>query len=172
MPANFLFPFVMESQQMKHWCWTATAVSIEKYYDPNSGWLQCLLVDDQLHTGTCCDAPTIEKCDKDWRLDWALNSLDHLKQVVGGESPTLRDEINAFRPVAMRIEWNGGGAHFVVIHGYADIHLPEWPFLLTYLNVQDSYWGPSIVHHRTFDVAEFPANYHGGGSWTHSFLTR
>ncbi|MFI0226013.1 papain-like cysteine protease family protein [Streptomyces lydicus] len=164
------FPFVMELQQKPNWCWAGTAVSVKKYYESTSGWLQCLMVDDQLQRG-CCEQPSA--CDEDGFLGAALDAAECLERIVSAPvalQPTVATEINALRPVVAAIIWEGGGRHAVVINAYTDEIISGFPGIVfheKWVQVQDSEYGPSFVPYDTLRTS-----YHGSGTWTTTFFTK
>ncbi|MDX2649743.1 papain-like cysteine protease family protein [Streptomyces sp. PA03-1a] len=164
------FPFIMEFQQKNHWCWAAATVSITRYYEPTTGWLQCLIADDQLQRG-CCENPSA--CDEDWNFDKALDAVEHLKRWEAGSKPLKPDvaaEITSARPVAVGIHWAGGGDHVVVINGYTDDIIGPFPGMMLHeqwVQVQDPAYGPSFIQYDTLRTA-----YHGSGTWTDTYYTR
>jgi hypothetical protein len=69
--------------------------------------------------------------------------------------------------VVTTIRWNGGGAHFPLISGYADIVVSLNPFVLErYLYIQDPAYGQSFIPYNSFRMA-----YQGAGQWTFTFYT-
>jgi Papain-like cysteine protease AvrRpt2 len=36
--------FTMQHQEQSEWCWAATSVSVAVYYDSQTGWTQCTMV--------------------------------------------------------------------------------------------------------------------------------
>ena len=71
----------------------------------------------------------------------------------------VRAEISAGNPVGVRIAWQGGGAHFVVIRGFRN------PAGFQLLNIADPWYEDSIQ-----DFDDFTFTYLGQGQWTDSFL--
>ncbi len=69
----------------------------------------------------------------------------------------LQTEINACRPLCLRIGGTDGGGHFVALTGYG----------IDTVNVADPWYGTS-----TREFSGFPASYQGGGGWTHTYLTK
>jgi hypothetical protein len=94
-------------------------------------------------------------------LDQALRIVGHLKTMSAtAESfETIEQEMNADRPLGVRIAWAGGGAHFVAVGGYR--YLPA-----QYVHVEDPWYGPSDVAYNTLSGA-----YQGSGTWTHTYWT-
>jgi predicted double-glycine peptidase len=59
--------------------------------------------------------------------------------------------------LGVRIQWVGGGGHFVVIGGYS---------LQNVVDVRDPWYGNSSV-----DYTAFKGRYQGHGRWSHSYQT-
>jgi hypothetical protein len=151
--------FTMQHQQQTQWCWAATAVSVNLYYHPASGWVQCALANSALGQTTCCANGSSSSCNKAWYLDRALKIVGNLNTWSTGKAgfPSVQTEIGNCRPLCLRIGWNGGGGHCVAIYGYAG----------TNINIGDPWYGNSVIGY-----APFPGGYHGGGTWTHSYFTK
>jgi len=162
-PFRCQLPFVMQKQAQDNWCWAAVSVSVAAFYSPASTWTQPDLVSHGLKNPACATDGSSPACDISWALDKALGLTKHLHTWNNGVAPvhTLRSELGAKRPIGCRIEWNGGGAHFVAITGYHDDGVNQG------ITVDDSCNGRSHV-----DLAAFPAVYHHhGGTWSHHYLT-
>lgn len=151
--------FSMQHQQQTQWCWAAVAVSVDLYYYPGSSWTQCKLVNHALGQTTCCSSGSTAQCNVPWYLDQALNLVGNLASWNGGKATlsAVKGEINACRPICMRIGWTGGGGHFVAIYGHSGNNI----------NVGDPWYGNSVQHYSAF-----PNAYQGGGSWTHDYYTK
>ena len=124
---------------------------------------QCRVASDV--TGKTCCGPNgaSADCNKAEQLQPALQSVNRLRSVHSRalQFPEVQREIDAGRPVAARIEWISGGAHFVVLDGYRI--LPS----AVHLHVSDPL-NPSCE----VDFDEFTNNYQGDGKWTASYLVK
>ncbi|MFI8519616.1 papain-like cysteine protease family protein [Streptomyces sp. NPDC085481] len=164
------FVFAMQRQQQSQWCWAATSVSVDAFYNPASGWIQCLLVDDIFGTTTCCANGSTAACNRPWYLNLGLAHVGRFARGEAGPAPvnpTVAREIDARRPVAAKIDWSGGGGHFPVITGYSDLIVGEPPIFEQYLTVEDPAYGFSAVSYDSFRT-----RYQGSGTWTFTFFTR
>jgi len=156
----------MQTQQQDRWCWAAVSVSVAGYFNtpgPTGGsWQQCEIVNAELGQTTCCQNGSTSSCNQDWYLDRALQRVGHLASGPNsGAMPfaSVQAEINANRPVGVRIGWFQGGGHFVVLRGYDDTGAFQS------LDVEDPWYGPS-----TYDYQQFAAGYQSGaGAWTHTY---
>ncbi|HEX5928716.1 MAG TPA: papain-like cysteine protease family protein [Solirubrobacterales bacterium] len=152
--------FIIQGQEQTQWCWSAVAVSVAEFYEPG-GWTQCQMVCDELEQSSCCEDGSTEECNQPWYLDQALERAGVFNGMEGvppaGIAP-IPSEISSGHLFCARIEWSGGGGHFVVIDGYTEDE--------TRLAIEDPWYGASDLTAETFRGA-----YQGNGSWTHSYLT-
>jgi hypothetical protein len=163
--ANQVLAFVIQPQgSQTEWCWSACAVSVNRFYSPASTWTQCLLANSALGQTSCCQNPGSAQCNQPWYLDRALQIVGNFASYSNGKAvlPTVEGEINSNRPVGMRIGWNGGGGHFIIIYGYYDCGSGNTQDI----NVGDPFYGSSVQPY-----GNFPATYQGGGTWTGTYLT-
>jgi len=156
-------PLTLQHQLQTNWCWAACTVSTSAFFNATSTWGQCGLVSAEVGLATCCADGSSEGCNRPWRLDSALQRTGNLASMAAGTAnwDTITGEIDAGRPVAARVAWAGGGAHFVMLTGYRRKGDGGE------LEVQDPWTGSSLV---PLDV--FATSYKGSGTWTHTYLTR
>ncbi len=168
--------FTMECQQANFWCWAAVAVSVARYYSPQSTVRQCTLASKVLELPTCC----VENeqclgnkhpadCDRQYSVHHPLKEVGHLGQAypqpidlmaVAG-MPSVQEEIDYGRPVVCRIEWTGGSGHFIVIYGYDFREAAER------LHLADSTGSTSI-----YDLAALRTQYMLKGVWEQTYTTK
>jgi hypothetical protein len=155
--------FAMQHQQQDQWCWAATSVSVAAFYEPNTRWTQCAIVNAEKGLSTCCEDGTSAACNQPNVLDGPLSRVALLDHMQAGSVAygVLGGEIDAGHPVAWRIGWSGGGGHFAVIEGYQSSGA-EW------IAVDDPWYGPSDLAVSTLSNG----TYQGSGSWTHTYFTR
>ncbi len=158
LDAGVVLNFNMQAQLQSQWCWSAVATSTSLYYDANSGWTQCTLVNAELGQTTCCANGATVACNQPWILDGALSRTGNLDRWQAGTQPAaaIGAELLAGRSLGVRIGWAGGGGHFVIINGL------EGDMVV----VSDPAFGVS-----TMTLGAFTASYQGNGSWTHSYFT-
>jgi hypothetical protein len=150
----------METQAESEWCWAAVSSSVDHYFQPDSYWTQCDIA-SQVIPGDCCVQPDLY--DEPEKLQDALDVIGRLRNITGRLTfEQLQYEINANRPVCVRIEWDGGGAHFLALSGYQVLSSG-----VRTVDVADPFYADST---EDFDL--FPSYYHGGGTWTATFLTK
>jgi len=124
-------PFTMQIQEETYWCWAAVAVSINAFLNPPPAtqlatWTQPTLATQvlatQLYPPVDCANDPNQRCDRPARLDVALTITQNLRPsgALFGEHLTfesLQSWIAAQLPVGARIQWCGGGAHFIALYG-------------------------------------------------------
>lgn len=154
--------FTMQAQLQTQWCWAATSVSVSRFYQPGSTWTQCELVNEIRGQTTCCTDGSSAACNQPNVLTTPLEEVDCLDRWQGGsvDWSTITGEIDAGRPLAFRIGWNGGGGHFAVIEGYQRIG-EQW------VAVDDPWYGASDVAVSTLTGG----SYQGSGTWSHTYFT-
>jgi hypothetical protein len=150
--------FEIETQLQDQWCWAAVSASIEKYYAGPNNWTQCSIASYVLGSN-CCGDPG--PCNTAAYLQNALQLIQRLRgiRLRSLTFDEIRAELSAGNPVGVRIAWQGGGAHFVVIRGFRN------PAGFQLLNVADPWYEDSIQ-----DFDDFTFTYLGQGLWTDSFL--
>jgi hypothetical protein len=151
----------MQSQLESEWCWAAVSASVDNFYG-GAAWTQCKVVNAELGRADCCANGSSANCDKPWYLEKALKRVHHFNGLTGLSSQAaVKTEIDSGHPLGVRTAWSGGGAHFLVVHGY-DYTNPVQPTL----SVADPFYGSSIVDYNLFCTS-----YQGSGAWTDSYNT-
>jgi hypothetical protein len=152
----------VQHQLQTNWCWAACSTSASAFYDPASTWGQCGIVNAELKENGCCGSGSSPKCNVPWYLDRALKRTGNFARKSDGPArwETVRAEIDANRPVGVRIGWFGGGGHFVMITGYRAAGGARE------VDVQDPWTGTS---HIPMDI--LAKSYKNRGKWTHTYLT-
>jgi hypothetical protein len=153
-------PEFMQTQEQTNWCWSAVATSVGLLFQ-SGGWRQCETATRCLSGVDCCanSAP----CNVYGYLDKSMACTRSLASWGSGTATKARikSDIRAGRPVCTRVAWTGGGAHFMAITGY-----DEDPTHGLSITIQDSIYGTLELSY-----ADYPALYHGGGSWTHTYYS-
>jgi Papain-like cysteine protease AvrRpt2 len=163
------YPFAMQTQTQNNWCWAAVATSISLHFDSSSGWTQCRVANKILSRPRgvdCCVSGSDPECDVDWYLDKALTTTCNLLDVRAGGFADLTLMLNGDRPLAARVEWDGGGGHFVLFH--------QWEKTasgMEFLVVADPSYGGRTVPYNDC-VHRYPATGTTTGIWTHSYWTQ
>jgi hypothetical protein len=100
----------VDPQQQTQWCWAAVSNSVSHFYDPNSTWTQCTVVDAELGQQLLHDRK-LRGLQPARFLDWALTRVGCLQSMSAGTLPfvTLRSLMNADTPPCARQGWAGGG---------------------------------------------------------------
>jgi papain like cysteine protease AvrRpt2 len=156
--------FTLQQQQQTEWCWAAVATSICLFYSPGGGQSQCDLANGQLGQTTCCQDGSTAACNQPWYLDSALSATGNLDHYTSSPAPLqdIGQQVDGSRPLAIRIGWEGGGGHFIVITGYDD-SAPGNEMIA----INDPVSGPSIWSYNSL-----VSSYEGSGTWTHSYFTQ
>ena len=102
--------FPMEQQQQTEWCWDAVTVSVERYFKPGS----------KLTQKNFAKKIFGQPLNQGWYLDKALEAIQKLDRVIGQPLTfqEVRAQLDQNLPVCVRIAWDTGGFHCVVISGY------------------------------------------------------
>jgi Papain-like cysteine protease AvrRpt2 len=164
-PSWIRLNFTMQDQMQRLWCWAATTVSISAYYDPETDWTQCEMVNAEKELTTCCEHGSSRECDQINVLDAPLRRAGVLDRKQRGSAgyDVIRQEINAGRPLAFRIGWRGGGGHFAVLHGYQSSGAES-------VAIDDPDPGYDAIDLGLSTLTG--GMYQGTGTWTHTFFTR
>jgi hypothetical protein len=171
-PGKGGYPFAMQTQTEDNWCWAAVATSTSLHYDLSSPWTQCGLANSilPLPSGVdcCISGAAPPQCDVEWYLDKALTATSNLLEVRAGTVgfAKLTALLDGDRPLAIRIEWAGGGGHFVVFH--------QWEKTASgteFVVVADPFYGGRTLLYNDC-VHRYPATRATTGKWTHSYWTQ
>jgi hypothetical protein len=157
-PSGRVLPFRMQHQEQTQWCWAAVTASVADFYN-QPGWRQCQIVETCRGTSGCCTQGSSSACNQPWFLDQSLSRTGDLSDYLARSLSwsEVQAEIEAGRPVGVRIGWPMGG-HFVAIDGYSGTGT---------LDIQDPWF-----NHSTVSYQEFRTAYLGNGKWSHSYRTR
>jgi Papain-like cysteine protease AvrRpt2 len=160
---------LIEPRQLQtNWCWAAVASTLAGYFvRPIS---QCEVASTIVGNGVnCCNGNEAE-CNQPQDLDNVLDRLNAMlpkpMEKTAFSRPMrfneVQDAIDAGVPVCVRIEWIGGGGHFVMITGYS---ISESN--LGWIDVCDPLFPDS-----TLPFEFFASHYMLMGHWTHSYVMR
>jgi hypothetical protein len=132
--------------------------SIAAYYSSQERWTQCQIATFVLG-GSCCQEPG--GCNVAAYLQESLQVISKLRGILlrSLSFDEVRAELRSGNPIPVRIGWEGGGGHFVVIRGY------RTDTGVQLLNIADPFYADSIQ-----DYDEFRLSYLGQGRWTDTFL--
>jgi hypothetical protein len=155
---NYVSGFVMQQQEQTQWCWAAVSASVAALHQQSLR--QCAIVKLTRGVSTCCESGGSISCNQPWYLDQALQKTGNLAQFFSQYLPwsQLMVEIDAGRPVGVRMQWSNGGGHFIAVSGYNAV--------TGIIDVRDPWFGDSSVNYSTFI-----SSYLGRGRWTDSYLT-
>lgn len=160
-------PVNMAVQLESNWCWAAVAVAVNCLFSPESEVQQCGIAQPVLTTEKqigaavdCCANP--ELCNIPALLQDALTLCGNLNKVEHGflAFAGVTAELDANRPVGVRIQWSNGGGHFLLIDGYREFNSGAQQ-----VHVADPFYGPSYVLY-----GNFVNSYQDDGVWTDTFF--
>ncbi|MEL6412014.1 MAG: papain-like cysteine protease family protein [Pseudomonadota bacterium] len=172
-------------QEQLNWCWAATTVGVSRFLNPvptgTDNLEQGEVVNRRLNLTLCCVGPgdpVSSECNVQSGLTLPLFEAG-LHQVTYAnklEFDEIKSEIDAGRPVCVRIVWElgFGQGHFAVIVGYifdpdagiADLVLEDSYFRRS-IHTYDSFrqfYGAQVQTDTGFKAQE--------GAWTHSYYTK
>jgi hypothetical protein len=160
--------FPLDKQLHDKWCWAAVTASVDRYLNPNSTLDQCKIAEQVLGRSCCPDG---EACNQVESLDNALSKFNRLEGTASNFALSfteIRQIIDARMPVCVRIGWQGGGGHFVVISGYRVTKSGR-----ELLEIADPLFPSSILSYHDFVTSyQNVEQSDGGGQWTHTFLVK
>ena len=170
-PVWKLLNFKNALQERTNWCWAAVAFNVASYYDPSTAFTQCSIASGELRQdcGCCDDATDPDPCNVYGYLMSSLFRVGHFEKWLTrpATADEVHDEIDDDRPLCVRIVWNGGGAHFVVIAGYADKgSTADGKRDIGGVAIADPWWGLSDI-----DFEDFPTGYINCGRCTDHYET-
>jgi hypothetical protein len=163
-PSSHQLNFQMQTQTQTNWCWAATSTSVSLYFDRHSQWSQCKVANTTLKKKDCCSGGAASVCNIPYFLDLALTTTGNFDRISNGEEsfPVVRNEIEADRPLCIRVGWAGGGGHFLCIVGWIQAASG-----VEYYWLSDPIYGVSRV-----TLATLAGSYQGTGKWSHSYFVR
>jgi Papain-like cysteine protease AvrRpt2 len=159
-PTAHLLNFTVPAQLESLWCWAAVSTGIAHYYNSASTVTQCQVVNGQLGRSDCCRNPSSSNCNVTGYLDKALTWVGHLKSEQGSAATYAATSaaVDSGQPPCIRIQWSGGGGHFIGVYGIEPTNL---------LWVTDPIYGQSLVSYSTLTGG----TYQGNGNWTNTYFT-
>jgi hypothetical protein len=160
-------PVAIEKQLESNWCWAAVTASVNELFSPGSTLQQCniaqsvLVFESQIDNSVdCCANP--ELCNIPAFLQDGLSLTGNLLLAEHGllDFVGVTTEIDANRPVGVRIQWSDGGGHFLLIDGYR-----EFSSGAQQVHVADPFYPSAYIFYS--DLVD---NYQDDGSWTDTFF--
>jgi Papain-like cysteine protease AvrRpt2 len=159
-------PFPMEQQRENNWCWDAVSVSLEHYFDPASTMTQ----DD--FAVKALGVP-LKDADLPFYLSVALTDLELLNgDPLDGflSFSDIQAQLAANLPVCVKIGWNEGGFHYLIISGYGlspagdpQLHVSDPVFLDLNVTVWD---------YAAFVFTYSPSYTNAEGAWVNTMLVK
>lgn len=170
MAEKTLDKFTLQQQEEDVWCWAAVGVSCALFYNPNSDWTQCKMVNltSPPKLGACCngsDRPS--DCVVQGPLDnkkhvGSLDTANIANGFVENAIPfdQLKAEIDAGRVVPFMVSIDGY-THFVVVAAY------KQTAEVNEVTVNDPLLGDS-----TMEYAVFAKHYKINGFVKYTYFTK
>ena len=183
--------FAMTGQELSNWCWAAVTQAVERHLNtsvsqtevatshiarsrPNETCVDCATAAQPL--ADCAADACLADCNAPHSLGAVLSERGRLDQALDGGAPQFSTIVSQVRdelmPVPCRVEWKGGGAHFICIAGYADGGGDD-RFVQVYDPLHSGI-GAVAVDRRTLRYADFCTQYPGYhaavGKISHSYL--
>jgi hypothetical protein len=161
--SRVLLPFVNYMQSRSSWCWAAVAMSVHRFWVPDSQVTQCEIASRVLGR-PCCgdDVEASPACNVQTGLGAALDAVGHGAGRYRADSQLACSLLDARRPVGIYIEWSATAGHFAVLCGYA-LPATGLEFMLA-----DPRYGARPV--SATELAE--GRYRGSGKWTTLYPTQ
>jgi hypothetical protein len=162
-------PINMDPQLEPNWCWAAVTAAVKNFFSGGPTLQQCQVATPVLtrehptDAFDCCANP--DQCDIPAFLQDALAVSGNLSgPPLSGHLvfESVKDELDAGRPIGVRIQWPNGGGHFIVIDGYR-----EFTEGAPLVHVADPQYRP--CYHSYHDLVR---RYQGVGVWTDTFLLK
>ncbi len=169
------------TQKQRNWCWAAVSQTVRKN-NKDVFRYQCKMASALLTNNSdtyCCGTDTRweknlydsnthpnrkSQCDKPYSISKALewNGIYQKTYRSPGSSSSIRDQIGYNDPVVVRVAWNSGGGHAMVIYGVTVGGIAGTTYNL---------WNPGrssgaeTIYHSSL------RQYRGSGSWSHTYFT-
>jgi hypothetical protein len=154
----------VQPQEHENWCWAAVASTISKLLSHNSPWSQCAVACAVFPGAQCCESGGSADCNKHCDLDAALAKTGNLKGAPVNdevEPAELVASLKDGRPVCIRIEWDSGNGHFVLIRAASDEGSGAGHVIISDPIYKESY----------HDIADLNGNYlNNDGRWTNTYF--
>lgn len=157
------------AQQQSEWCWAGVTATVGAAFGkPKS---ECKMASRFIKGQPgeyCCAANkgSSKECNQPYFLDKSLAHYGFLDQMFASQIGTLNiiQDLKKRLPVNVRIGWDNGGGHFMVIYGAKYVGTAQT------FNV----WNPLPVGKGDKQVLSRAAlvRYRSSGNWTHSYTTK
>jgi hypothetical protein len=156
--------FNMKHQKETNWCWAAVSSSVSTYFGSASKWTQCRIADVAWKRTDSCGTGSSGPCNHPWLLDKALGIVNCFDRMSGRHEAfgTVKSEIAAKWPLAVRVGWAFGGGHFLAIYGWQVASDGT-----EYYDVEDP-----IYRKQTIERSKLETAYQHTGHWTHSYFVK
>jgi hypothetical protein len=158
--APMLSNYVTYFQRRSFWCWAAVAMSIARFYRPDSAVTQCWIANTTLGRSDCC-FDGVGSCNVQAALSDALRAVGHYAGQQEADEAEVCRQIDRNRPVGIFIRWSPEDGHFASICGYG-----ETPLGLEFVVADPRYGNRAVLASELLG-----RRYRGAGVWTDLYLT-
>ncbi len=157
------------AQTQSQWCWAGVTETISSVVGKAKS--ECKMA-SRFIKGTpgdyCCQAAHAgtSECNKPYFLDKSLGFYKMLDQMFANQISTLNiiQDLKKRLPVGVRIGWDNGGGHFLVLYG------AKYVGKVQTFNL----WNPLPLGKGDKQIVNRSAltRYQNAGNWTHSYTTK
>ena len=165
----FISDMGLYAQTESEWCWAASTETISRMMGAQKS--QCKMASRFIKGQPgefCCNAANgaSAACNQPYYLDKALDHYKMLDHVYENQISQLNiiQDLRRRYPVGVRIGWDGGGGHFLVLYG------------ATYVgkNQTISLWNPLPIGKGDKQIVARSGlvRYKNAGTWTHSYTMK
>lgn len=153
--------FRLEQQQHANWCWTAVITSLLKYYKHTDSVIsqeelvKRIIERKGANYNNYFDSPNV--------IDSVMSEYGLLNTKINGQVSfdDLAAQIEKKLPIVVRIQWQEGGGHFIVITGCSNNGTTAM------IQIQDPMHGIKELPYQTFS-----GSYMDKGHWSHTYFTK
>jgi hypothetical protein len=157
-----ILTYVTYFQRRTAWCWAAVAMSVARFYCPDSTVTQCVIAGRALGRSDCCDEGAVANpCNVQLTLSTALRTVGHFAGYGPADPAVARRELDEGRPVGIFIRWTPTLGHFAALCGYS----------LSSSGVEFVVADPKYGDRPVLEEELLGGRYRGSGLWTHQYLT-
>jgi len=168
-PTSHSIGFTIEYQKQTNWCWAAVSLGVATRYN-TPGWQQCTIASAVFPQCDCCgaDGPRTGAggCNNTSNLILSLGKVGHFDRIdIHPQAyETIKQEMNADRPLCCMIQWFGSNlSHYVVIGGWIEQGGTQ------YVEIHDPA-AHAPIHMTYSDLCTRYSRY--GDRWTNSYFTK
>lgn len=157
------------AQKQSEWCWAASTETVSKVFNLQKS--QCKMASRFIKGQAgdfCCQGNngTTAACNKPYFLEKSLGHYGFSDKVFANQIGTLNiiQDLKKRLPIGVRIGWDGGGGHFLVLYGASYVGTVQT------INL----WNPLPIGKGDKQIVSRSGlvRYQNAGKWTHSYTTK